>query len=285
VADAQSLPDALAALPDIKTRMADRLVALFLDLDGTLAPIEARPDLVELPEPTRGILEDLARRCPVAVVSGRGLDDLRDIVGTRSLHYVADHGFQILGNLRSGIRLEIGSEYRAQLRQAASQLRRALRRIEGALVEEKGLSLSVHYRLVPEERQPAVFRAVADVAEDFPMLRVTEGKLVYEFRPPGDWNKGKALIWLAEQLGLVLPQSSPVDGDTRLGFPIALGDDLTDEDMFSAVQGWGIGVIVGDASRATLADYRLGDHLEAAAFLKAIGAALSPAGKDGEGRP
>ena len=58
---------------------------------------------------------------------------------------------------------------------------------------------------MPEARQASVLRAVADVAESFPALRVTEGKLVYEFRPPGDWNKGKALLWLMEQLGSGAP--------------------------------------------------------------------------------
>ena len=96
------LPNALEVLPDIRRRIAGKPIALFLDLDGTLAPIEARPDLVELPASTRILLEDLARRCPVSVVSGRGLDDLRDIVEVRSVYYVADHGFQILGPIRSG---------------------------------------------------------------------------------------------------------------------------------------------------------------------------------------
>jgi trehalose-phosphatase len=287
--------------------MAGRSVALFLDLDGTLAPVEARPDLVELPASTRGIVEELARRCPVAIVSGRGLDDLRDIVAVRSLYYVADHGFQILGPLRSGVRLEIGAEYRQQLEQAASQLRRALQSIEGALLEQKGLSLSVHYRLVPEARHSAVLRAVADVAESFPALRVTEGKLVYELRPPGDWDKGKALVWLMEHLAQGRPSggaagdapaahadgagSTPGD-DRAVGAgpgatdraaessgtcPVALGDDLTDEDMFAAVQGWGIAVLVGDAGRPTLAGYRLSDHLEAAHFLEKLLAFLPEA--------
>jgi trehalose-phosphatase len=289
VADSQSLPRALDALPVIRRKMARKAVAFFLDLDGTLAPLEARPELVELPEATRGLLEDLARRCPVSVVSGRGLNDLRDIVGVQSVYYVADHGFQILGPLRSGLRLEIGSEFRPQLMQAASHLRRALRTIEGALLEEKGLSLSVHYRLVPGVRHAAVLRAVADVAESFPGLRVTEGKLVYEFRPPGEWDKGKALLWLMEQLGLGGPSADghtagPRGGEgvkpgtaevpARQGYPIALGDDLTDEDMFAAVLAWGIGILVGDDARPTLAGYRLHDHLEAARFLEAVAAFL-----------
>jgi trehalose-phosphatase len=130
------------------------------------------------------------------------------------------------------------------------------------VVEEKGLSLSVHYRLVPEARHASVLRAVADVAESFPALRITEGKMVYEFRPPGDWNKGKALLWIMESVA------------PRDGCPIALGDDLTDEDMFDAVEGWGIGILVGDAVRPTLARYRLHDYMEAARFLEAVTALL-----------
>ena len=194
-------------------------------------------------------------------MSGRGLDDLRDKVGVRSLFYAADHGFQILGPVRARLELEVGREYKPQLEQAAAALRRATQAIEGVLLEEKGLSLSVHYRLTPEARHAAVLRAVADVAERFPVLRVTEGKLVYEFRPPDDWHKGKALAWIMEQLEM---------GARTSGFPIALGDDLTDEDMFATVEGWGAGVIVGDHGRPTKASYRVADHVEAVRFSKPL---------------
>jgi trehalose-phosphatase len=267
----QPLPDALAAFSDIAHMASGRKIALFLDLDGTLAPIAARPDLVEVPAATHKILAELSHLCPVAVVSGRGLDDLRDKVGVRSLYYVADHGFQILGPVRHRLELEVGCEYRPQLEQAASALRRGLGDVDGALVEEKGLSLSVHYRLVPETRHAAVLRVVADVADRFPVLRVTEGKLVYEFRPPGDWNKGKALVWMMGQLGLARgPAADRGGGAAQPGFPIAVGDDLTDEDMFSAVAGWGLGVIVGDPGRPTQATYRVADHLQAAQLLEAV---------------
>jgi trehalose-phosphatase len=277
------LPDAIGSLPDIYQQAAGRKIALFLDLDGTLAPIETRPDLVEVPRATSEILEALARLCPVTVVSGRGLEDLRDKVGVRSLYYAADHGSQILGPVRSRLELEMGREYRPHLEQAATALRRALQTVEGALVEEKGLSLSVHYRLVPQSRHAAVLRAVADIAERFPVLRVTEGKLVYEMRPPGGWNKGKALGWIMEQLGLGSGGPGPErpgvgDASAALpagGFPIAVGDDLTDEDMFTAVDGWGAGVIVGDPGRPTSASYRVADHLEAARLLEAILSLLS----------
>ncbi len=258
-----SLPDALAGFPALRERIASAKPALFLDLDGTLAPIAARPDMVEVPAETLETVDRLARLCPVAVVSGRGLEDLKDKIGLRSVYYVADHGFQIEGPLRDRVVFEMGRESRPQIEQAARQLHRTLEGIEGALVEEKGLSLSVHYRLTPEAKHPAVFRAVADVAEMFPALRVTEGKLVYEFRPPGAWDKGKALLWLLDHLG-----------GHGGHLPIALGDDLTDEDMFAAVEGSGVGVIVGDPGRPTRASYRVDDRMAAARLLEAIGGLL-----------
>ena len=279
VTQVDGLPDALAALPEISRQMAGRRPALFLDLDGTLAPIAARPDLVEVPVATRELLERLAPLCPVTVVSGRGLEDLRDKVLVRSIYYAADHGFQVLGPPRSRLELVVGREHLPQLRLAATALGRALQTVEGALVEEKGLSLAVHYRLVPESRQTAVFRAVADVAERFPVLRVTEGKMAYEFRPPDTWDKGKALHWIMERLGMPRGRAqadSRVGGTAPLeGFPLAIGDDLTDEDMFAAVEGWGLGVIVGDPGRPTRATHRVADHLEAARLLEAILGILS----------
>ena len=268
------LPYALAALPDISQQIAGRRIALFLDLDGVFAPSEARPELIEVPRATSELLEALARVCPVTVVSRLGLEDLRDKVQVRSLYYAADQGFQILGPVRSRLELEVGGEYRSQLEQAAAALRRALRMVEGAVVEEKGLSLSVHYHLVPESRHATVLRAVADVTESFPALRVTEGRLVYELHPPSGWNRGKALVWIMEQLGLGRHCETSRDhaGATSPaeGFPIAIGDDLADEDMFAAIEGWGAGVIAGHHDWPTRATYRVTDHSETARLLEAI---------------
>jgi trehalose-phosphatase len=114
-----------------------------------------------------------------------------------------------------------------------------------------------------------VLRAVADVAERFPVLRVTEGKLVYEFRPPDDWDKGRAVAWIMDQLGMGKGEGVGENGP-QSGFPIALGDDLTDEDMFSAVEDWGAAVIVGDPGRPTKASHRVADHIEATRLLEAL---------------
>ncbi len=252
------LTGALGALPEIRQRIDGRRCGFFLDLDGTLAPLATHPDRLRLSPETRTLLERLAGRALVCVVSGRGLQDLRRKVGLDSVYYAAAHGHRVVGPAGSGIDLEVGGEHRADLEAAAQELRDTLRPIEGIVVEAKGLSVSVHYRLVAEAEWPRVDQAVADVGSRYPLLRVTGGKLVHELGPSGDWNKGRAMLWLLERLG-----RGP--GDT---IPICLGDDLTDENMFAAGAGWGVSIVVGDPDRPTRAQYRLRDCDEVATLLE-----------------
>jgi len=120
--------------------------------------------------------------------------------------------------------------------------------------------LSVHYRLVAEEERPLVERTVADVADGFPDLRLTAGKLVREVRPPGVWGKGRAMLWLLDRLGF---------GPSDI-CPLCLGDNLTDEDMFAAAEGWGLCVVVGDPGRPTWAHYRVHDCHEVATLREVL---------------
>jgi trehalose-phosphatase len=252
---------ALESISEIRESVGDRKPAFFLDLDGTLAPLVARPELVEVPAKTREVLMTIAERHLVCVISGRGLGDLQHKIGLDSVYYAADHGYRIVGPAGSGIDLEVGGQYRDELLKAARELSRRLLRVDGVVVEAKGLSLSVHYRLVAEGERPLVEQAVARVAQRFPALRRTGGKLVHEMRPPGAWNKGLAMVWLLERLEL---------GRSDV-CPICLGDDLTDEDMFVAADGWGVSVVVGYPGQPTRAGYLLRDSKEAAALLKALG--------------
>jgi trehalose 6-phosphate phosphatase len=254
------LPEALGALPEIRRRIDGRSCGFFLDLDGTLAPIAPRPEQLWLPPETRALLDHMARLCLVCVVSGRGLKDLQRKVGLGSVYYAAAHGHRIVGPAGSGIDLEVGGEYREDLDAAAEDLRSSLYPVTGAVVEAKGLSVSVHYRLVAEAKRPDVDRVVAVVASRYPSLRLTGGKLVHELGPPGDWDKGRAMLWLLERLGLGPDET----------IPICVGDDLTDENMFVAAAGWGISILVGCPERPTVADYRLADYGEVAVFLRAL---------------
>ncbi|MFH0914975.1 MAG: trehalose-phosphatase [bacterium] len=254
------LPRALDRLPQIREWVGSRRPAFFLDFDGTLAPIVAHPDLAELPLPARELLSRVARSHVVCVVSGRGLEDIQRKIGLASLYYAADHGHRIVGPPGSGVVLEVGGEARGRLEAAARELVRRLSRVDGVVVEAKGLSASVHYRSVAKTDRPVVAGTFVEVAAEFPELRSTEGKLVYELRPDVPWDKGRATLWLLRRLGLGRADVCP----------LCLGDDLTDEDMFQAVAGWGVSVVVGDPGRPTGARYRLRDQGEAPALIQAL---------------
>lgn len=252
------LPWALAHLVDIAETVGERGAAFFVDLDGTLAPLVSHPDLTTLPARTKEVLRSLAQDHVVCIVSGRDLPDLRRRVGLPELHYAADHGHHVVGRTGSDLELQVGPEDRLELETASYELERRLRRIAGAIVEVKGTSLSVHYRMVAPEEHERISAIVGEVAESAPGLTLTAGKMVHELRPRIPWGKGRAMLWLLGQLRLRRDEVCP----------ICLGDDLTDEDLFSAARGWGVTVVVGDPDRETRAEYRLTDHEESATFLE-----------------
>jgi trehalose-phosphatase len=128
-------------------------------------------------------------------------------------------------------------------------------------VEPKRFAVAVHFRLAQEADLPRIERAVDAAVAAHPELRKTLGKKIFELRPALEWDKGKALLWLLEQLGResVLPL-----------FPFFIGDDLTDEDAFRAVKGRGLGILVADAPRVTAADYSLRDPEEVREFLTVL---------------
>lgn len=252
------LPVALQSMAEIAGRIAGRRIALFLDYDGTLTPIVARPELAVLSEPMRDTLAALAERCVVAVVSGRSRDDVAALVKLPNIIYAGSHGFDIAGPGGLDMRHKEGEQFVPAIAEAETALREKVGHIEGALVEGKTYAIAVHYRLVEEHQVPFIEGAVDEVLAGHPELRKTGGKKVFEVRPRMDWDKGKAVIWLLEALDLGGPEVTP----------FYLGDDLTDEDAFAALKGRGIGVLVSDKPLPTAADYRLRDPDEVHSFLK-----------------
>jgi trehalose 6-phosphate phosphatase len=140
------------------------------------------------------------------------------------------------------------------LRSLCGVIENRLRHIAGALVENKGLTASIHYRKVGEADREDIFRIVREtVASTGHLFRITQGLEVLEIRPRVNWNKGYAARWIME--------SSGCPG----ALPIYLGDDSTDEDAFSALS-FGITVRIGRAAE-TAAQYQLEYQEEAEEFL------------------
>lgn len=209
-------------------RRSGRLV-LLLDFDGTLAPIVPRPELAAIPPRTRAALDRLlaAPGVQAAVVSGRGMADARERAGIPGIAYAGNHGMEIEGPGLRRVHPEALAA-RPELEAVASALAPALGGVPGAWVEDKGLTLSVHYRQVPADRVAGARDAVRAAVEGRPGLRLTEGKMVLEVRPRVEWDKGRAVLFLLDHLRP--PEGAPV---------LYLGDDTTDEDAFRALAGRG----------------------------------------------
>ncbi|PYJ47542.1 MAG: trehalose-phosphatase [Verrucomicrobia bacterium] len=254
------IPSALEHLQEIAARSGR--TAVFLDYDGTLTPIVLRPEEAILSSSMREVLRALAAKVPVAILSGRDLEDLRQRVSIEGIVYAGSHGFDIVGP--RGLRKQVAPEFLPILEDTEKELKQKLRDIAGAQLERKRFSIAAHFREVPDERTPQVEQAVSEVAARHRKLRKTAGKKVYELQPDVDWNKGKALLWLLEAMGL----------DPEEMFPIYIGDDLTDEDAFRAVERCGVGIVVNEKPRATAARYFLKDPVEVELFLREILARL-----------
>jgi trehalose-phosphatase len=252
------ISSALDCLDQIFVPARGHRVAVFLDYDGTLTPIVDHPEEAFLSDSMRQTLQELAARVPVAILSGRDLDDVRKRVGIENIVYAGSHGFDIAGP--RGLRRQMASEFLPKLDTAERKLQAALDGISGARVERKRLSIATHYRNVKKENVPRVKQAVGEVAWRHRELRKMTGKKVHELQPDIDWDKGQALMWLLETLGL--------EGEDV--FPIYIGDDRTDEDAFRVLKQRGIGILVSEKPKFTTARYSLRDPVEVERFLRAL---------------
>jgi trehalose 6-phosphate phosphatase len=170
----------------------------------------------------------------VAIVSGRALEDVRTRVGIPELIYAGCHGLVIRGPGLDFVQPQALRQVRA-LKHLAEQLTVRLQRVSGVNVEDKGMSVSVHFRQVEAPDRRAVALAVQTAAgQSATTFLVRRGREVWELSPKVDWDKGRAVRWiLAHAAG-------------RDALPVFIGDDVTDEDAFAALPE-GITVKVGDA--------------------------------------
>lgn len=271
------LPDACASFEVILGLIRERPLAVFLDYDGTLTPIVRRPQLAFLDKKMRMEIENLLQYCKLTVVSGRGLEDVRERVGVRDIGYAGSHGFDIED--RDGTRFEATDREAVWtlLNQAASHIRALLLNVDGVQIEQKRFSLAVHYRSVASGEIAQVRHVVEQVLGGIPGLEMSSGKMVFDIRPAIDWHKGRAVEWFLARLG-----ASRLGADAGEVFALYFGDDTTDEDAFRVLGERGIGIYVGDDKESSAADYQLRDPEAVCRFLQMLNSALRGTQKSAE---
>lgn len=253
-------PSAMESLEQIGVLIDHRQVALFLDFDGTLAPIVPHPDDAHCVEGMEELLEKLGHHCTLAIISGRDRRDVEQRVAVGDIFYAGSHGFDIQGPEGQRYEQHEGKNFLPMLHKAADALKKDLEGVEGAIVEKKVYSLAIHYRMVSEAQVDRVIKAVEAAHKQFPMLRLAEGKKIYEFQPDVAWDKGRAVRWLLEALEL----------NHRGVVTLYIGDDTTDEDAFRVLHNHDIGIAVQETPKKTAARYTLKDPQEVKAFLEVL---------------
>jgi trehalose 6-phosphate phosphatase len=253
----KELPSAIDNFMQIEKGLNGRRPAVFLDYDGTLTPIVETPDKAVLGASMRSALLALNRSCVVGIISGRGLADIRCLVGIEGLIYAGSHGFEIAGPVHVQPKNSEALAFLPIIDKAEQEIRDKISPIEGSLVERKKFGIAIHYRLVDPGRVPAVEAAVDEVASKYGELRKAYGKKVFELQPAMDWHKGKALQFVLKAMKL--------DDDEIL--PFYIGDDVTDEDAFRALINKGCGIVVWDRPFPTAARYCLKSCEEVRRFI------------------
>ena len=245
-------PPGNAALPPPPALSSISNPALFLDFDGTLVEIAARPGAIEVAPGLPALLAALGARLGgrLAIVSGRAIADLDRYVGGARVALAGSHGGEL--RLAGEAAPRVFAEPMPETAMAAVRAFAAAR--PGVLIEDKPLGLAIHYRAIPAAERDALELAGELAARH--SLATKRGKMVVELISSGV-DKGRAVARLCA--------AAPFGGGT----PVFVGDDVTDEDGFRAAAahgGWG--VLVGP-ERATAARVRLANVTAVHAWLRA----------------
>ncbi|MFZ0565487.1 MAG: trehalose-phosphatase [Chlamydiales bacterium] len=256
----KDLPSALEEQEAIWKRIKGHQLVIFLDYDGTLTPIVSQPERALLTSSMRATLQELASYYTIAIVSGRDLRDLIKRIGVDNIFYAGSHGFEIVGPGGLKKELDAAEALLGSLNQIEAQLQLAIKPFKGALIERKHFSIAIHYRNVKDESQEPFKQSIEAMCRNLHGFKLTHGKKVLELLPNIDWHKGKAILWLLDQLPL---KSNSI-------FSIYIGDDLTDEDAFRALNDKGLGIVIRGGTHESSADYALNDPNEVQLFLQEI---------------
>ena len=248
-------PDLLEHLDVVRRLVGHRPMGLFVDVDGTIAPIAPTPEQATVSPTIRRALAALSREATVVALTGRDTASARRVVGVAEIAYAGSHGMEWWEDGTTTVEPAV-QPYVGRIHRLAAHVGSALADEPGVLIEDKGPSLAVHYRLAadPEAVRERVL-AVLGGPGGAGGLPLREGKMLIEVLPPVAVNKGTAIALTVER--------------RALASVLVLGDDTTDVDAFEAVRDLrdaraaeALAVAVsGDAPELLLAaaDYRLAD--------------------------
>ncbi|MGB9774393.1 MAG: trehalose-phosphatase [Bacteroidota bacterium] len=249
------------------------LLVLLLDYDGTLVPIQRNPERAILSETARKLLYVLAHHPKVrlAVMSGRSCSDLKKLVRVPDVIYVGNHGAEICMNNRVLIDPQ-AKKARSLLKAVHEELGTKLRYLQGVFIEDKGLTLTVHYRNMRKGRVKDIKAAIAETLcelESEKKLEIRQGKKSLEIRPLGGRTKGGAALWIVRMSSRESALLRPGTTWRSKAAIIAIGDDRTDEDMFRDLPSNAITIHVGKEGQSS-ARFRLKSPRSVRDFLAGV---------------
>lgn len=238
---------------------------IFLDFDGTLAPIVPTPKRAVLPKAAQRLLTKMSEspNIKLAFISGRRLEDIKSKIKIKNAIYSGNHGFQLEGP-KIKFQPLISPQYQKIIERVKSDLGQKIAHIQGAFIEDKGIILSLHFRLVDKKKiaeLKTIFHETVILHLVSNKIKIKEGKMVLEVWPPVEWDKGKIVLWLLARRLL-----ASKGGDI---LPIYIGDDVTDEDAFRVIKNKGLAIFVG-TPKTSYAQYYLKNHSEVQKFLEKI---------------
>lgn len=236
---------------------------LVTDVDGTISPIVDVPDEARVSPRNLELLAELGKQLTlIAVISGRSAEDIRQRVGLPGLVYIGNHGMEVWQDGEVMVS-SAAAAYRDHLSAAIPEIKQVL--MEGMRFEDKGTTLSVHYRQAsdPENVAKNLTPSMKSIAEGHG-LHLTQGRMVFEFRPPVEIDKGTAFNELVKA--------------HQLNGAFYLGDDTTDVAVFRAARrlreaggclAYGLGVESQGTPQAVLteADYLIQEVAGVESFL------------------
>lgn len=229
-----------------KQTEAGKKILLMLDFDGTISPIMPRPEQAYLPEKTRSILKKINQFYPVAIISGRPIDVVREKVGVKEFAYAGSHGLEWLIDGKLNLK-RIPKSVLKEFSKIKKDFKKISDKYPRLLIEKKPYSFTFHYKFINRRQMPAFRRDLDKFINPIcknSLLKVFWDKKTLDITPRLDWNKGHIALLMLKYF----------QGKTKkILLPVYIGDSETDEDAFSALKN-GITIRVGKNEKS-LAKY------------------------------